>query len=91
SLLRRQKSAKFCPLIAYHDKFQNSWNRPAEALVERKVIMRFIWDALETVDRLKHSAQKQADKLRAKPHVWQQAEEATKDVRKPQKAIEFDN
>lgn len=52
--------------------------------------MRIIWDVLEGVDRLAIGALDQVDRLLRRPSLLERTKERTKDVRAPQRVIEFD-
>jgi hypothetical protein len=53
--------------------------------------MRIVWDVLETVDRVAFSALDQVDRLLRRPPLLERTKERTKDVRPPQRVIEFEN
>jgi len=52
--------------------------------------MRIIWELLERADLGVMRAMDQLDQRRGKPSAFERAKQATKDVRAPQRVIEFD-
>ena len=53
--------------------------------------MRIIWDVLERVDLSSLALLDKADRLLGRKPTLERTKERTKDVREPQRIIEFDN
>lgn len=52
--------------------------------------MRIVWELLEGADRLGMGALDQVDRLLKRKPLFERTAERTKDVRAPQRVIEFD-